>query len=104
MSSSLKKLIEKLDTTPTTVGTMIRVFRKGRGLTLKQVESLTGISETNLSVIENDKIDLGVKRAILISAALGVMPGDILFPKGVWKKTDEYLAVEKKAQELIEAS
>ena len=104
MSASLKGLIESLDTTPTTIGTMVRAFREGRGFTLKQVEDLTGSSETNLSSIENDKIDLGVKRSILLSAALGVMPEDILFPKGVWQKTSEYLEVEKKAKKLLSAS
>jgi len=103
MSNDLKKLIKQLDKTPTTIGTMIRAFRHGRGFTLKQMEELTGVSETNLSSIENDKIDLGVKRSILIAAALGVMPEDILFPKGIWKKTAEYLKIEKKAKKMLSA-
>jgi len=104
MSSKLKDIIKKLDDSPTTIGSMVKAFRKGRGFTLKQIEELTGISETNLSAIENDKVDLGVKRSILLAAALGVMPEDILFPKGVWQKTKEYLEIEKKAKKLSSAS
>ena len=103
MSKGLKGIVEELDSAPTTIGVMVRAFRKARGFTLKQVEELTGISETNLSAIENDKVDLGVKRSILLSAALGVTPEDILFPKGVWKKTKEYLVIEKKAKKLLSA-
>jgi hypothetical protein len=35
--------------------------------------AVTGIAETNLSAIENDKVEIGVKRAVLIAAAAKLM-------------------------------
>lgn len=99
MGKKVKDLFEKFDTTPTTVGDMVRAFRKGLGFTLEDVSDLTGIQITNLSNIENDKVDLGVKRARLLAAALGVRPQDILFPFEQ-EKDKEIISIEKKSEKL----
>lgn len=65
-----------------TPGKVVRAFRKNFGITLEELEAVTGISQSNLSAIENDKIDLGVRRAELLAAALGLEPSVILFPRG----------------------
>ncbi len=64
-----------------TPGRVVRAFRKNFGITLEELEKITGISQSNLSAIENDKIELGVRRAELLAAALGLEPSVILFPQ-----------------------
>lgn len=99
MGRRVKDLLEVIDNSPTTVGIMVRSFRKARGFTLKDMSKLTGIQITNLSNIENDKVDLGIKRAKLLAAALGVRPQDILFSNGD-QKDKEVLKIEKEAEKL----
>ncbi len=66
----------------TTPGKVIRAVRKNFNITQQELAEVTGIAETNLSAIENDKIEIGVKRAVLIAAALGIGPSGLLFPNG----------------------
>ena len=68
--------------TKTTPGGVIKAFRKNFQMTQQELAQVTGIAETNLSAIENDKIEIGVKRAVLIAAAFGIEPASILFPNG----------------------
>ena len=35
-----------------------------------------------MSAMENDKLDIGLKRAVLLAAAFGIDPSLILFPEG----------------------
>ena len=65
-----------------TPGQIVRAFRTNFCLTLRELEYVTGISYTNLSAIEHDRIEIGVRRAVLIAAAFGIDPGRILFPRG----------------------
>ena len=65
-----------------TPGRIVHAFRTNFDLTLKELEHITGISYTNLSAIEHDRIEMGVRRAVLIAAAFGLDPGRILFPSG----------------------
>ncbi len=103
MGNRVKDLLLELDDSPTTIGEMIRCFRKGRGFTLSTLSEITGIAESHLSQIENDVTDLGIKRAQILAAALGVRPQDILFPEGIWKKDEKQLEVEEKAKKYLTA-
>lgn len=67
----------------TTAGGIIKAFRKNFKITQEDLTKITGIAETNLSAIENDKIEIGVKRAVLLATALGIDPSQLLFPNGV---------------------
>jgi transcriptional regulator with XRE-family HTH domain len=100
MGNKMLNVLNQVDNEKTSVGQMTRAFRKARGFTLKKVEELTGISMTHLSSIENDKIELGIKRAELLAAAFGVRPQDILFPNGQWEKTKLHEQIEEKANKL----
>lgn len=96
-----EKLINELDPTPQTSGKKIRAVRRYLGLTLKDVQELTGIIETNLSALENDKLEVTKKYAEVIGAALGVHPMDILYPDGYFHKDARILEIEKKAAVFI---
>lgn len=76
-----------LDQVKSTPGSIVRAFRKNFDLTLKDLEKITGIDETNLSAMENDKREIGLKSAILLSAAFGIDPEQILFPEGYERET-----------------
>lgn len=65
-----------------TPGELVRAFRNNFKITLQDLEVITGIKKSNLSAIENNKVELGVRRAVLLAAALGLEPEDILFPNG----------------------
>jgi transcriptional regulator with XRE-family HTH domain len=45
-----------------------------------QLSQLTGIPQTTISAIENDRVRLGVERAKVLARALKVHPGVIVFP------------------------
>lgn len=86
-----------------TPGQVVRAFRKNFDLTLKELEQITGVSYTNLSAIENDRVDIGVRRAVLLAAAFGIEPQQLLFPRGY--ERPEYKDAEKvrvRAERVIE--
>jgi transcriptional regulator with XRE-family HTH domain len=87
---------------PSTSGSVIRAHRRNWRVTLKELSQMTGIAESNLSLIENDRVEIGTRRASLIGAALGIDPAFILFPEGsegAFKKEVE--RVSKKASKLL---
>jgi plasmid maintenance system antidote protein VapI len=69
-----------------TPGSVVRAFRTNFDLTLKDLQTITGIDETNISAMENDKREIGLKSAILLSAVFGIDPEQILFPEGYERK------------------
>jgi transcriptional regulator with XRE-family HTH domain len=75
-------LLEVLENVKSTPGGVIRAHRKNFKITLRDLSKITGIAESNLSLIENDKVEIGSKRARLIAAALGIDPSFIMFPNG----------------------
>lgn len=86
-----------------TPGQLVRAFRTNFKLTLKELQQITDISYTNLSAIENDRIDVGVRRAVLLAAAFGIAPGQILFPHGHVRPEDKKaVLVRTRAKKLLE--
>lgn len=86
-----------------TSGSTIRAFRKNFKVTLKELSKLTGIPESNLSAIENERLDIGIRRAALISAVFGLSPETLLFPNGKTQYDKEVVKVRKAASKLIAA-
>ena len=86
-----------------TPGKVVRAFRRNFELTLGEIERLTGIPQSNLSAIENDNLDMGVRRATRIAAVFGINPALILFPKGYEREEEKELRkIRKEAATLIE--
>lgn len=100
MEKKLKDLSDFLPTDSTT-GRTIRAFRNNFNITLKELSRLTGVPESNLSAIENDKLEIGVKRATLIGAALGIAPESLLFPNGKSQYERQAVRVRKAASRLL---
>ncbi len=64
-----------------TTGEVIRMLRELKGWTQAELAERSGISTTNISLLENAKVEIGKKRAEQIAKAFGVHPAIIMFPE-----------------------
>lgn len=62
-------------------GEVIRMLRELKGWTREYLADHSGVSPTNLSLLENDRVDIGKKRTLQIARAFGVHPATIMFPE-----------------------
>lgn len=62
------------------VGESVRVIRELQELSQNQLAELTGIPQTTISAIENDRVRLGVERAKVLARALKCHPAVLVFP------------------------
>ena len=63
-----------------TPGEAIRIIRELQSLSQNDLSKLTGISQSNLSALENNSRQLGRNTAIVLAQALHVHPAVLLFP------------------------
>lgn len=64
-----------------TTGEVIRMLRELKNWTQLDLAHYSGITASNISVLENDKADIGKRRAEQIAKAFGVHPAIIMFPE-----------------------
>ena len=62
------------------VGESVRIMRELQELSQNELASISGIPQSTLSAIENDKINLGVERAKVLAKALNCHPAVLVFP------------------------
>ena len=62
------------------VGKSVRIIRELQGLSQNQLSKMTGISQSTLSAIEHDRVNLGVERAKVLARALQCHPAVLVFP------------------------
>ncbi len=62
------------------VGESVRIIRELQELSQNDLSNLTGISQSTISAIENDRVKLGVERAKVIARALHCHPAVLVFP------------------------
>ena len=62
------------------VGESVRILRELPELSQNQLSELTGIPQTTISAIENDRVRLGVERAKVLARALKCHPAVLVFP------------------------
>jgi transcriptional regulator with XRE-family HTH domain len=67
-------------TVDVSVGESVRIIRELQGLSQTGLAKLTGIPQSTISAIENDKVNLGVERAKVIARALKCHPAVLVFP------------------------
>ena len=62
------------------VGESVRIIRELQELSQNQLAELTGIPQSTISGIENNRIKLGVERAKILARALQCHPAVLVFP------------------------
>jgi transcriptional regulator with XRE-family HTH domain len=62
------------------VGESVRIIRELQGLSQNELSKMTGLPQSTISAIENDRISLGVERAKIIAKALRCHPAVLVFP------------------------
>ncbi len=62
------------------VGESVQIVRVLQELTQSELAGLTGIPQSTISAIENNRINLGVERAKVVARALQVHPAVLVFP------------------------
>lgn len=67
-------------TVDVSVGESVRILRELQELSQNDLAELTGIPQSTISAIENDKVNLGVERAKVIARALRCHPAVLVFP------------------------
>ncbi|MFV1952037.1 MAG: helix-turn-helix domain-containing protein [Nitrospinota bacterium] len=63
-----------------TVGESVRIIRELQGLSQNELAEITGIPQSTISAIENDRVQLGVERAKVLAMALKCHPAVLVFP------------------------
>jgi transcriptional regulator with XRE-family HTH domain len=64
-----------------TTGEVIRMLRELKGWTQAELSKRSGISATNISLLENEKVEIGKKRTEKIAKAFDIHPAIIMFPE-----------------------
>ena len=67
-------------TVDVSVGESVRIMRELQELSQTELAELTGIPQSTISGIENDRINLGVERAKTLARALKCHPAVLVFP------------------------
>ncbi|HAS83969.1 MAG TPA: transcriptional regulator [Verrucomicrobia bacterium] len=62
------------------VGESVRIMRELQELSQAELAALTGIAQSTISAIENNRINLGVERAKALAIALKCHPAVLVFP------------------------
>lgn len=64
-----------------TTGEVIRMLRELKGWTQEELEHHSGINAKNISLLENDRVEIGKKRTEQLARAFKVHPSIIMFPE-----------------------
>ncbi len=64
-----------------TSGEVIRMLRELKGWTQVELARRSGINATNISLLENDRAEIGKRRAEQLAKAFDVHPAIIMFPE-----------------------
>ena len=64
-----------------TTGEVIRMLRELKNWTQDELANRSGITATNISLLENGRIEIGKRRAEQLADAFKVHPAIIMFPE-----------------------
>ena len=64
-----------------TTGETIRMLRDVKGWTQAELAKRSAINAKNISLLENNRIEIGKKRALQLAKAFNVHPAIIMFPE-----------------------
>jgi len=78
--NNMKNYRKAKKTVDVTVGESVRIIRELQGLSQNALAEITGIPQSTISAIENDRVKLGVERAKILAIALKCHPAVLVFP------------------------
>lgn len=88
--NEMKNYRKAQKTVDVTVGESVRIIRELQGLSQTELAERTGIPQSTISGIENDRIQIGVERAKMLARALHCHPAVLVFPG--WEIKDQKAA------------
>ena len=66
--------------TEVSVGESVKILREFQELSQNELAEITGIPQSTISAIENNRVQLGVERAKVFARALQCHPAVLVFP------------------------
>lgn len=75
--SDYRKAIKRIDVS---TGDSVRILRELQEMSQNDLAARSGIPQSTISAIENDRIRLGVDRAKMLAKALRCHPAVLVFP------------------------
>lgn len=75
--SDFKPAEKRIDVT---VGESVKIIRELQGMSQNDLSKVSGIPQSTISAIENDRINLGVERAKTLARVLECHPAVLVFP------------------------
>jgi transcriptional regulator with XRE-family HTH domain len=78
--NNMKNYRKARKTIEVTVGESVRIIRELQDLSQNKLAEITGIPQSTISAIENDRVKLGVERAKVLAVALKCHPAVLVFP------------------------
>ena len=78
--SNMKNYRKAKKQTEVTVGESVKILREFQELSQNELAEITGIPQSTISAIENDRVQLGVERAKVLARALKCHPAVLVFP------------------------
>ncbi|UCE71667.1 MAG: helix-turn-helix transcriptional regulator [Nitrospiraceae bacterium] len=82
----MKNFKKAKKTVDVSVGESVRIIRELQEMSQNDLAEATGIPQSTISAIENDRVKLGVERAKVIAIALKCHPAVLVFPGWEIKK------------------
>ena len=68
-------------------GESVRIMRELQELSQNELAVISGLPQSTISAIENDRVKIGIERAKILARALKCHPAVLVFPG--WKIEDE---------------
>jgi len=75
--SEFRKAKRQIEVSP---GESVRIIRELQEMSQNELAELTGIPQSTISAIENERVNLGVERAKALARALQCHPAVLVFP------------------------
>ncbi|GAB3310563.1 helix-turn-helix domain-containing protein [Haliea atlantica] len=75
--SNSRKSVKRVNVS---VGDSVRILRELQEMSQNELAKATGIPQSTISAIENDRVRLGVERAKVLARALRCHPAVLVFP------------------------
>lgn len=95
----MKNPLDLISVKNVSTGDILKAFRKNFDILQEDMAWACGISQANLSAIENNRRDVGPKQALKLAAFLGISPTILLYPNG-YQNISEYKEVIRKKKKI----